>query len=127
MSLVTLKSGELSRTSPGGKTRASDSSSSSDPDHLHNVRGAVFIDQHTDMLIQRACTVEPILDKLLSVKVINDEEYQDIQVEKTPQKQMRALLMGPMRSRGDSAKQILYNTLKEQQPLMMEDLRTDLK
>ncbi|KAG7318069.1 hypothetical protein KOW79_019104 [Hemibagrus wyckioides] len=84
--------------------------------------GAVFIDQHTDTLIQRACTVEPILDKLLSLNIINNEEYQNIRAETTPQKQMRELLMGPMRSRGDSAKQALYNTLKEQQLHMMEDL-----
>ncbi|MCI4391122.1 hypothetical protein PGIGA_G00130700 [Pangasianodon gigas] len=84
--------------------------------------GAVFIDQHVDILIQRACCVEPVLDKLLSMRVINDEEYQDIKTEKTPQKQMRALLMGPIRSRGDQGKQLLYATLMAQQPLMMEDL-----
>ncbi|GAA6080475.1 apoptosis-associated speck-like protein containing a CARD [Tachysurus ichikawai] len=86
------------------------------------VCGAVFIDQHKDTLIQRASCVEPILDKLLSMGIISDEEYQDIRAEKTPQKQMRALLMEPMRSRGDPAKQILYNILKEQQRFMMMDL-----
>lgn len=90
--------------------------------HSLIVPGAVFIDQHTDILIQRATCVEPILDKLLSVNVINDEEYQDIKSEKTPLKQMRALLTGPMRSRGDQGKQILYNTLRDQQQLMMDDL-----
>ncbi|KAF4076216.1 hypothetical protein AMELA_G00227550 [Ameiurus melas] len=84
--------------------------------------GAVFIDQHGDILIERACTVEPILDKLLSVRIIRNEEYQDIKNEKTANKQMRALLTGPIRSSGDRGKQILFQTLKEQQPLMMEDL-----
>ncbi|KAK2815340.1 hypothetical protein Q7C36_023606 [Tachysurus vachellii] len=84
--------------------------------------GAVFIDQHKDTLIQRASCVEPILDKLLSMGIISEEEYQDVRTEKTPQKQMRALLTEPMRSRGDRAKQILYNILKEQQKFMMMDL-----
>ncbi|XP_027016852.2 apoptosis-associated speck-like protein containing a CARD [Tachysurus fulvidraco] len=84
--------------------------------------GAIFIDQHKDTLIQRASCVEPILDKLLSMEIISDEEYQNIKSEKTSQKQMRALLMEPMRSRGDRAKQILYNILKEQQKFMMIDL-----
>lgn len=86
------------------------------------VPGAVFIDQHSDVLIQRACCVEPILDQLLSVGVINNEEYQDIKSEKTDQKQMRLLLTGPLRSRGDPGKKILFMALKKQQPLMMEDL-----
>lgn len=86
------------------------------------ISGAVFIDQHADILIQRVNCVEPILDKLLSAGVINSEEYGDIKTEKTAQKKMRALFSGPIRSRGDPGKQILYTSLKEQEPLMMEDL-----
>ncbi|XP_053467901.1 apoptosis-associated speck-like protein containing a CARD [Ictalurus furcatus] len=89
---------------------------------VNRLCGAIFIDQHRDILIQRACTVVTILDKLLSVGVINNEEYHDIKNEKTDNKQMRALLTGPIRASGDRGKQILFKTLKEQQPLMMKDL-----
>ncbi|XP_062841419.1 apoptosis-associated speck-like protein containing a CARD [Trichomycterus rosablanca] len=84
---------------------------------------AEFIDQNQDKLIQRACGVDPILDQLLGLKVINAEEYSDIQVERTSQEKMRALLMGPMRADGDSGKAKLYEILMKEQPHLMEDLQ----
>ncbi|XP_060757000.1 apoptosis-associated speck-like protein containing a CARD [Neoarius graeffei] len=90
-------------------------------DQLKRPCGAVFIDQHVDVLIQKTFSVEPILDKLLSLLVITNEEYQEVKTEKTPQKQMRVLLNELIRAKGDTGKQILYKTLKEEQPLIMQD------
>lgn len=85
---------------------------------------AAFMDTNQDKLIQRASCMEPILDQLLQLKVINDEEYSDLRAENTPQRKMRALLTGPIRAAGDLGKVKLYNILMFQQKHMMEDLRS---
>ncbi|KAL7835783.1 hypothetical protein SRHO_G00281300 [Serrasalmus rhombeus] len=83
---------------------------------------AKFIDAKWTDLVSRATGVESILDVLLSRKVINSNQYSDISAERTPQKMMRALIVGPIFAGGDSAKSALYKVLMDQQSYMMRDL-----
>ncbi|KAL6462402.1 hypothetical protein MHYP_G00288240 [Metynnis hypsauchen] len=83
---------------------------------------AKFIDDKRTGLIDRATGVESILDALLTLKVINRNQYSDIRAERTDQRMMRALFDGPVFAGGDKAKSDLYKVLMDQQSYMMKDL-----
>ncbi|XP_062841418.1 uncharacterized protein LOC134300888 [Trichomycterus rosablanca] len=72
---------------------------------------AEFIDQNQHKLIQTASNMDAILHQLLSLKVINHEDYSDIHAKSTPQEKMRALLTGPIRAAGVLGKAKLYEIL----------------
>ncbi|KAL7840405.1 hypothetical protein AOLI_G00257280 [Acnodon oligacanthus] len=83
---------------------------------------AKFIDDKLAELVSRASGVESILDVLLCKKVINSNQYSEINAERTPQNKMRALVTGPIFSGGNIAKSTLYKVLMDQQSYMMKDL-----
>ncbi|XP_066535011.1 caspase a-like [Hoplias malabaricus] len=82
---------------------------------------AAFIDKNWTQLVARATSVDPILDELLSKKVIILQQYNEIRAEAGPNRVMRALITGPIMS-SESAKKVFYQVLMEQQPYMMQDL-----
>ncbi|XP_052435606.1 apoptosis-associated speck-like protein containing a CARD isoform X1 [Carassius gibelio] len=83
-----------------------------------------FIDKNRTKLISRVHNVDCILDELLQMKIITEEDNETIQAEKTSQKKMRNLLMGPIKSAGTKGKDALYSALKEIEPCLMEDLES---
>ena len=81
-----------------------------------------FVDKHRDQLIQRVTCVDPILDALLKKHVLNQEIYDDIRSQRTPQAKIRELYSGPLKA-GEEAKDIFKEVLKDQQLLLFKDLQ----
>uniref|UniRef100_A0A3P8RGI4 CARD domain-containing protein n=1 Tax=Astatotilapia calliptera TaxID=8154 RepID=A0A3P8RGI4_ASTCA len=79
-----------------------------------------FVDAHEAELIQRVSNIEPILDELKG-KIIQQEAYDKIRAQQTPQEKMRALYNGPLKA-GDAAKEAFYQSLKKHEPMLIEDL-----
>ncbi|XP_061078885.1 uncharacterized protein LOC133112636 isoform X1 [Conger conger] len=82
-----------------------------------------FIDLHRTALIERACNVTTILDRLLDRTVVTHRGYDEIQSESTSQNKMRKLLSGPIHSGGRRAKDVLFEILETQEPFLMEELK----
>lgn len=82
-----------------------------------------FVDKHKDELIQRVSNIAPILDNLLTRKVVSEEIYDEIRVMSTTQKKMRELFSGPLRAGGASCKDIFYQLLEEHEAFLVEDLK----
>lgn len=80
-----------------------------------------FVDAHEAKLIQRVSNIEPILDELKG-KIIQQEAYDKIRAQQTPQEKMRALYNGPLKA-GDAAKEAFYQSLKKHEPTLIDDLR----
>ncbi|XP_033958944.1 uncharacterized protein [Pseudochaenichthys georgianus] len=85
----------------------------------------LFVDKHHIALVQRVKNIEPILDGLLSYKVINREHYEEILSLHGPQEKMRALLSGPLRVCGPGGKEIFYKLLREHESDLLDDLADD--
>ncbi|KAI4876584.1 hypothetical protein NFI96_014812 [Prochilodus magdalenae] len=83
---------------------------------------ARFIDEKWTKLVEKAVSMDAVLDELLCKNVINREQYSDLKAKSTPQQKMRELICGPIHSAGDLGKIVLYKILMEQQPYMMKDL-----
>lgn len=79
-----------------------------------------FVDEHRVELIQRVSNIEPILDELKG-KIIQQEAYDEIRAQQTPQEKMRALYNGPLKA-GDAAKEAFYQSLKKHEKMLIEDL-----
>ncbi|KAK5926089.1 hypothetical protein CgunFtcFv8_021687 [Champsocephalus gunnari] len=82
----------------------------------------LFVDKHHLALVQRVKNIEPILDGLLSYKVINREHYEEILSLHGPRGKMRALLSGPLRVCGPGGKEIFYKLLREHESDLLDDL-----
>lgn len=78
------------------------------------------MDEHRVELIQRVSNIEPILDELKE-KIIQQEAYDEIRAQQTPQEKMRALYNGPLKA-GDAAKEAFYQSLKKHEKMLIEDL-----
>ncbi|XP_049335011.1 uncharacterized protein LOC125802086 [Astyanax mexicanus] len=83
---------------------------------------AAFIDDKFVELVEKATLMNAVLDILLSKKVINDEQYNDIGSERTEQQKMRRLIREALKASGASGKAVLYDALMVKQPYMMKDL-----
>ncbi|XP_034009280.1 uncharacterized protein LOC117500511 isoform X2 [Trematomus bernacchii] len=82
----------------------------------------LFVDKHRLALVQRVKNIGPILDGLLSYKVINREHYEEILSLHGPQEKMRALLRGPLRVCGPGGKEIFYKLLRKHESDLLDDL-----
>ena len=82
------------------------------------------MDKHQSELIKRVSDVEPILDELLCRNVIQLESYDKIKTLPTAEEKMRDLISGPLESSGVQGKDIFYEILIENQPLLIQDLET---
>ncbi|XP_034057062.1 uncharacterized protein LOC117536350 isoform X2 [Gymnodraco acuticeps] len=85
----------------------------------------LFVDKHHIALVQRVKNIEPILDGLLSYKVINREHYEEILSLHGPREKMRALLSGPLRVCGPGGKEIFYKLLREHESHLLDGLCDD--
>lgn len=81
------------------------------------------MDKHQSELIKRVSNVEPILDELLRQNVIQQESYDEIKTLPTAEEKMRELISGPLKSSGVQGKDIFYEILIENQPLLIKDLK----
>ncbi|XP_058603835.1 apoptosis-associated speck-like protein containing a CARD isoform X2 [Onychostoma macrolepis] len=81
-----------------------------------------FIDKNRVELINRVHNVDSILDQLLQMKFITNEDYESIHNEKTSQKKMRELFMGPIKSAGTRGKDALHQALRQSEPHLTEEL-----
>lgn len=81
-----------------------------------------FIDRNRVELINRVHNIDRILDQLLQMKFITNEDYESIRNEKTSQKKMRELLIGPIKSAGTRGKDALHQALRQSEPHLTEEL-----
>ncbi|XP_078508581.1 apoptosis-associated speck-like protein containing a CARD [Lissotriton helveticus] len=83
--------------------------------------GKHFVDMHREDIIQRCTLVDPILDRLLSLELITEEQYDLVRVMNTTQNKMRELYR-LMLGWGESDKDQFYQALKEQNGPLVRDL-----
>uniref|UniRef100_A0A8C8UGI1 NACHT, LRR and PYD domains-containing protein 1a-like n=1 Tax=Peromyscus maniculatus bairdii TaxID=230844 RepID=A0A8C8UGI1_PERMB len=79
-----------------------------------------FLDQHREQLVARVTSVDPVLDKLHSL-VLSEEEYEAVRAEATNQNKMRKLFSLSRSWSWDSKDQV-YRALKETHPHLIMDL-----
>ncbi|XP_067325909.1 NACHT, LRR and PYD domains-containing protein 1b allele 5-like [Anolis sagrei] len=84
------------------------------------ISGYRFIDYYREELIQRAASVEQVLDRLYGTFLTN-EQYQNICAKETNPKKMRELYK-IMTSWDPSCKNKLYDALKDTNPYLIKDL-----
>ncbi|KAM9852443.1 apoptosis-associated speck-like protein containing a CARD [Aulostomus maculatus] len=82
-----------------------------------------FVDKHMPQLIQRVRNIDPILDDLLHLGVLQDETYDKIRAESTYQEKMRALYRGPLNA-GEACNDIFYMLLEKHEPFLVKYLKT---
>ncbi|XP_067325908.1 apoptosis-associated speck-like protein containing a CARD [Anolis sagrei] len=104
--------GTSGRSHPQAPVQSVSSTSGRNGDH--------FIDHYREELIQRAASVEQVLDRLYGT-VLTDEQYQNICAKETNPKKMRELYR-IMPSWNRSCKDKLYEALKATNPYLIEDL-----
>ncbi|XP_036387862.1 serine/threonine-protein kinase/endoribonuclease IRE1-like [Megalops cyprinoides] len=78
-----------------------------------------FVERHQPELIQRVTLVDPIVDKLLSTRVISNEMYANIRAAFTSQDKMR-MLYSVLQSR--QSKAAFYEALNRDNPYLVQDL-----
>lgn len=81
-----------------------------------------FVDRHRVELIERVSYMAPILDRLLQEGVLHQEQYDRAMEIRTTQAQMRFLFSGPLRSGGDSSKEVFMSALCVYEPYLVQDL-----
>ncbi|XP_041081886.1 apoptosis-associated speck-like protein containing a CARD isoform X2 [Polyodon spathula] len=83
-----------------------------------------FVDRHREALIRRTPIVAPILDALLSEKMIHEELYTEIvnNPNETPQSKMRKLFLATS-AWGTMQKDYFYKLLEREQPFLIEELQ----
>ncbi|XP_019121020.2 NACHT, LRR and PYD domains-containing protein 1b allele 2 [Larimichthys crocea] len=81
-----------------------------------------FVDKYRDDLIHSVRKVEPILDKLLTKGVIQQESYDEIKALPTSKEQMRKLF-DCLTDAGDRDKDILFNIIEELEPGVIRLIR----
>ncbi|KAK6469947.1 apoptosis-associated speck-like protein containing a CARD [Huso huso] len=88
------------------------------------VNGVHFVDRHREALIKRTPIVAPILDALLTEKIIHQELYTEIvTATTTPQSKMRMLFLATT-AWGTKQKDYFYKILEREQPFLIEELQT---
>ncbi|XP_034772724.2 apoptosis-associated speck-like protein containing a CARD [Acipenser ruthenus] len=88
------------------------------------VNGVHFVDRHREALIKRTPIVAPILDALLTEKMIHQELYTEIITATiTPQSKMRKLFLATT-AWGTKQKDYFYKILEREQPFLIEELQT---
>ncbi|MGH0173721.1 UNVERIFIED_CONTAM: hypothetical protein FKN15_010619 [Acipenser sinensis] len=86
--------------------------------------GVHFVDRHREALIKRTPIVAPILDALLTEKMIHQELYTEIvTATTTPQSKMRMLFLATT-AWGTKQKDYFYKILEREQPFLIEELQT---
>ncbi|XP_078027600.1 uncharacterized protein LOC117265274 isoform X8 [Epinephelus lanceolatus] len=85
--------------------------------------GEHFVDKHQCALIERVSNIKPILDNLLSEKVIQQEDYDTISAIPTTQEKMRKLYSGALKAAGHDGKDIFYKILEEKETYLVADLK----
>ena len=86
-----------------------------------HLAGVDFVTKHRAALIQRVSNVEPILDYLLDLRVIQHEEYNNVRAKGTDQAKMRDL-MYLLDRRGNPVKHIFYKGLETNEPYLLIDM-----
>ncbi|XP_027282659.1 NACHT, LRR and PYD domains-containing protein 1a-like isoform X2 [Cricetulus griseus] len=79
-----------------------------------------FLDQYREQLVTRVTSVDPLLDKLHSL-VLSEQEYEAVRAEATTQDKMRKLL-SHSRSWTRACKDQVYRALNETHPHLIMDL-----
>ncbi|XP_078027625.1 uncharacterized protein LOC117265280 [Epinephelus lanceolatus] len=85
--------------------------------------GEHFVDKHQCALIERMSNIKPILDNLLSEKVIQQEDYDTISAIQTTQEKMRKLYSGALKAAGHDGKDVFYKILEEKETYLVADLK----
>ncbi|XP_078027637.1 NACHT, LRR and PYD domains-containing protein 1a allele 5-like [Epinephelus lanceolatus] len=85
--------------------------------------GEHFVDKHQCALIERVSNIKPILDNLLSEKVIQQEDYDTISAIPTTQEKMRKLYCGALKAAGHDGKDVFYKILEEKETYLVADLK----
>ncbi|KAL7394009.1 hypothetical protein ABVT39_019294 [Epinephelus coioides] len=85
--------------------------------------GEHFVDKHQCALIERVSNIKPILDNLLSEKVIQQEDYDTISAIPTTQEKMRKLYSGALKAAGHDGKDVFYKILEEKETYLVADLK----
>ncbi|KAM8962480.1 apoptosis-associated speck-like protein containing a CARD [Pelodytes ibericus] len=81
----------------------------------------MFMDRHRSALISRMTLVTPVLDELLSMKLLTHEQYETVRDKRPSQEQMRELYLYA-RAWGHSDKIKFYHILKVQNGPLVRDL-----
>ncbi|KAL7393373.1 hypothetical protein ABVT39_009841 [Epinephelus coioides] len=87
------------------------------------LQGEHFVDKHQCELIKRVSNIGPILDNLLREKVIQQEEYDAINVLTTSQEKMRKLYSGALKAAGHDGKDVFYKVLEENEKYLVAELQ----
>lgn len=95
---------------------------------IHEVAGASplpehFVDRHRQALIERTSHISPVLDNLLSQRLLTQEQYDTVRSRKPPQEAMRQLYVY-MTMWGDNGKEKFYQALKMNNKPLIRDLET---
>lgn len=80
------------------------------------------MDEHQEPLISGVSLVEPILDSLMSARLLECEDYETITKERTSYAQMRKLYMKYVKSWEDPQKDIFKNALRKANRILVENL-----
>ncbi|XP_055796075.1 receptor-interacting serine/threonine-protein kinase 3-like [Salvelinus fontinalis] len=84
-------------------------------------KGAQFVDDNMEKLVQRITMVMPIADGLYQKKIIHYEDYSEITAAQTSMSKMRKLYVA-LQPGGEVAKSAFYQILLEQQSLLVKEL-----
>ncbi|XP_050931905.1 uncharacterized protein LOC108899588 isoform X2 [Lates calcarifer] len=82
-----------------------------------------FVDKHQEELIQRVTNITPVIEALVSRKVINKKSYDEIMSIPDTEGRMRALYSGPLKVGGGQGKRIFYNILETHEPYLLDYLK----
>lgn len=80
-----------------------------------------FVDKHREEIISRCTLVDPILDRLLSLELLTDEQYDSVRAMTTTQNKMRELYKFII-AWGAADKEKFYNALKTHNAPLVRDL-----
>ncbi|XP_036831908.1 receptor-interacting serine/threonine-protein kinase 3 isoform X3 [Oncorhynchus mykiss] len=84
-------------------------------------KGAQFVDDNMEQLVQRITLVMPIADGLYQKKIIHYEDYSEITAAQTSMAKMRKLYVA-LQQGGAVAKSAFYQILLKQQSLLVKEL-----
>ena len=84
--------------------------------------GEHFVDKHQVELIKRVTNVSPILDQLLTKKVLQQEGYDAIRKMPINQDKIRELFSGCLKA-SRLCKDVFYKILEENEPYLVAELK----